>query len=200
MNPQTFIFTGRSGCGKGTQGKLLREHLQKMNRDVFYLESGEQFRTLIAGSSYTSNLSREAMVRGDLQPEFLAVWAWSHIFVEQLKDGQDWILDGTPRKLHEARVLHSAFEFYKRPKPIVIFMNVSRQWSIDRMHGRGRADDMRDSDIEKRLGWYESEVVPIIENYRKDPFYTFIQVYGERPVEEIAQDIIEKLRAVGVTL
>ena len=29
INPKTFIFIGRSGCGKGTQANLLIEYLKK---------------------------------------------------------------------------------------------------------------------------------------------------------------------------
>ena len=42
VKQQSFIFMGRSGCGKGTQAKLLMEYLKKIDpaRDIFYLETG----------------------------------------------------------------------------------------------------------------------------------------------------------------
>ena len=49
MNPQTFVFIGRSGCGKGTQAKLLQDVLKEKNPDqeIFYIETGANFRKFL---------------------------------------------------------------------------------------------------------------------------------------------------------
>ena len=50
MELQTFIFIGRSGCGKGTQVTLLQEHIKKQDHKrhiLFYIETGERFRQFI---------------------------------------------------------------------------------------------------------------------------------------------------------
>ncbi len=105
-NPQTFIFIGRSGCGKGTQADLLKEYLEKnRSNSVFYLESGARFREFISQNSFTANLSREIMKSGGLQPAFLAIHIWSHIMIEQMNEGKHLIIDGTPRLLDEAKIL-----------------------------------------------------------------------------------------------
>ena len=49
MKLQTFIFIGRSGCGKGTQVALLQKYIktQDYKRPILYIETGERFRQFI---------------------------------------------------------------------------------------------------------------------------------------------------------
>lgn len=194
MNQQTLFFIGRSGSGKGTQAKLVIKYLEKNDPDrkVFYLESGEKFRTLIAGTTYTSELSRKINIVGGLQPEFLAIWIWSTLLVENMTGKEHVIFDGVPRKRHEASVLDSAMGFYGREKPTVIFIDVSREWSKERLLARKRADDTA-SDIEARLNWFDTDVVPTIAYFKENPMYEVHQINGERTIEEIHTDILEKL-------
>src|SRR3989344_8323139 len=81
MFPQNFIFIGMSGCGKGTQAKLLGEYLKKIDpeREVFFLETGAEFRRFIQGEGYTQRLSKKIYDEGGSQPEFLSVYMWSHL-------------------------------------------------------------------------------------------------------------------------
>lgn len=191
--PLTFIFMGRSGCGKGTQAQLLQDYIRKHDtsgREMFYLETGEKFRSFIASETYSSAIAGQINKEGGLQPEFLAVWIWADLFVQNLKGGQHVILDGTPRKLDEARVLDSAFNFYKFSKPIVIFLDVSREFSETHMRERARDDDKLEEVIKKRLDWYETDALPAVRYYWKNPNYTLIQIQGEQPIEKVHQDII----------
>jgi adenylate kinase family enzyme len=126
------------------------------------------------------------MKSGKLQPEFLAIWMWSHHFIEDLKENEHIVIDGTPRALNEAKVLDNALAFYKREKPIIIFINVSRDWSKRHLLARGRTDDVTD-DIEARLNWYETDVQPAVEFFRAHPMYDFVSINGEQTIEEVHQ-------------
>ena len=79
MELQTFIFIGRSGCGKGTQVGLLQEYIKKQdhNRQILYIETGERFRQFIKEHSLSSRLAAEIYKTGNRQPDFIAVWMWS---------------------------------------------------------------------------------------------------------------------------
>ncbi len=103
---QTFVFIGRSGCGKGTQAKLLMEHLKQVEpeRAVYYLETGAKFREFLDKGYPSSELARRRMDAGERQPDFLAVYMWSHLFVENMKGDEPLVLDGTPRSILEAQV------------------------------------------------------------------------------------------------
>lgn len=196
MNLITAIFIGRSGCGKGTQADLLVEAIKKNdpNRHVLYVETGENFRNFLKQSSHSSQLSRDIYKRGELQPEFLAVRMWADALVTYMNGNEHVVLDGTPRKQREAMVLDSAFQFYSREKPFVIHLDVSEAWSRERLAGRGRADDVNEEEVAKRLAWFETDVKPAIEWYRTEAQgYTLLEINGERPIEDIHEDITQAI-------
>lgn len=194
MTPKTFIFIGRSGCGKGTQADLLMKYIKEKDPkgEVYYMETGARFRDFLKGNTLSSKLSKKISEAGNLQPEFLSIYMWSNHLIDDLKGGEHLFIDGSPRKLHEAEVLDSAMKFYGREKPIVIFMNVSRKWSEERLFSRHRQDDAKDN-VKKRLDWYDAEVAPTVEYYRKNPEYIFLDINGERSIEEIHEDIKRRL-------
>ncbi len=196
MKPQTIIFIGRSGCGKGTQAKLVEEHIQKNDtekREIYYLETGAGFREFLKGDSHTSKLSKEIYLRSDRLPDYLATWMWSHQLVEKTTGEEHLLVDGTPRSLLEAMVLNSALGFYKRPANVV-HIDVSRQTALDRLLSRGRSDDDT-VQINKRLDWYDKDVAPGVEYFRawaeQNPAAcTFIEVSGEQDTEKVHADIV----------
>ena len=112
MSPQTFIFIGRSGCGKGTQAELLLKLLKEKdpNSEIFYLETGANFREFVKGEKYSNKLSAEIMKKGDRQPDFLAVWMWSHVLLDKFKGTEHLFFDGITRSLSEAMAFTTALE------------------------------------------------------------------------------------------
>ncbi len=193
MNPKTFIFFGRSGCGKGTQAKFLIEALQKLDsqKRVLYLETGQKFREFSTEASYTSKLVKGVMEQGGLLPEFLPIWIWSEYLVRHMDGNEHMVLDGLSRRPHEALILDSAMKFYKREKPFVISIDVSREWAGDRLRNRGRSDDNK-IDIEARLNWYDENVVPVLEYFKDNPYYQFVSINGEQEIEQVHQEILAK--------
>lgn len=194
MNQKSFIFIGRSGCGKGTQAKLLAEYLKKTDpkREVLYVQTGEQFREFIKGTSDTQKMSGDIYNVGGLQPEFLAVYMWANVLVNKFTKNEHIIMDGMPRKLHEAGVLDSVFEFYKLERPMVIYLDISNDMSIDRLIARKRFDDKRE-EIAVRLSWFDTDVVPAIEYYKTNKHYNFVHVDGSKSIEDIHKDIIARV-------
>jgi len=194
MITQSFIFIGRSGCGKGTQVELLIEHLKKVdpNHGTLYIQSGAEFREFIKGPSITQKLSKDIYDKGLLQPEFLSVYMWVNLLVKNYTEGEHLVMDGMPRKFHEAGVLDSIFDFYKLVKPHVIFIDIGKEEAVKRLLARKRMDDIEE-EIEKRLSWFETDVVPTIDFYRVNPKYCFHEINGERSVEEIHKDILSRL-------
>ncbi len=194
MSPQTFIFIGRSGCGKGTQATLLREHFKKENpqADIFYLETGDRFRQFIKNKNYSSELSLKIYESGDRQPDFLAVSVWAQILIENLKGGEHLIIDGTPRSENEAKILDTAISFYERANPVIVYLNISREAAEERLRARKRIDDKDDGKNDKRLNWFETDVYPAILFLKNNPRYRFLEIDGENSREEIHEEIIRK--------
>jgi len=195
MDLKTFIFIGRSGCGKGTQAKLLIEYLNnnKTADEIFYLQTGQYFRDFVTKDGLPNKMANEIMEAGGRQPDFLAVWIWANAFLENVKNKEHLIIDGTPRSLNEARVLDTAIKFYKREKPTIIYMDVSREWSEERLLARGRADDLEIEDIRKRLDWFEDDVIPAVDFYRDNSEYNFLNIKGEQTIEEVHGEIMKKV-------
>ncbi|MEK7463838.1 MAG: nucleoside monophosphate kinase [Patescibacteria group bacterium] len=194
MNQKVFIFIGRSGCGKGTQGALLTEYLKKLNpeREMLYIQGGGEFREFIKGDSTTQKLSKGLYEADKLQPEFLSVYMWINLLVKNYDGNQHLIFDGAPRRKHEAGVLDSIFDFYGLSGPCAINIDVSEEWATERLAARHRQDD-KSEDIRKRLAWYTTDVVPAIEFYQSNPKYKFIKVNGERSIDDIHKELIEKI-------
>ncbi|MEA2715005.1 MAG: adenylate kinase [Candidatus Parcubacteria bacterium] len=193
MSTQSFVFIGRSGCGKGTQALLLIEALKMTSPpgESLYIQTGAEIRKFTEGPSLTQKLIKERYDTGSLMPEFLTVVMWAHALIERYTGKEHLIFDGTPRRLHEAQVFSSVFEFYKLGKPWVINIEINPEEALKRLLLRKRRDDNAE-DIKERLSWFESEVVPVIYYFEKNPRYNYLAIDGERSVEEIHADIIKK--------
>src|SRR3989344_3378282 len=192
MNPRAIVFFGRSGCGKGTQARLLEELLRSTGRKVIYVETGSTFRELAKQENLVGKNISNILKNGFLIPVFLPIWIWTKIIVENFSGNEDMILDGVCRRREEAVALASAFDFYKIEKPNIILMNVSKDWSYTRMMERKRADDTPEK-IQNRLDWYEKDVVPSIEYFRNIKGYNFIEINGEQSIENVHKDIVATL-------
>ena len=105
------------------------------------------------------------------------------------------IFDGTPRSRHEAQIIDTAITFYNRHRPHVIYFNLSRETSKARMIARRRMGDINEQEIERRLNWFETDVIPAVEYFRKDSKYNFIELNGDQPVEAVQQELL--LKAFG---
>ena len=197
MSQRTFIFIGRSGCGKGTQAKLLIQEIEIRDpekRPTFYLETGAKFREFIKGDKYSNKLAAKLLQDGERQPDFLAIWNWASVFVDQMDSEKHLIVDGMPRSYQEAVIFDTAIDFYKIAKPTVIYINVNKDHSRKRLVLRGRADDIQPEVLERRLSWFDTEVIPAINYFKSHPGYQFIEVDGEQTIEKVFIDITAQLR------
>lgn len=192
-NPFTLMFAGPQGSGKGTQVKLLKEFLQQKDGQdsVFQSETGAHFRSLLKEESMTAGRVRATIDKGDLQPSFLASFMWSGDMVKNLRDNHHVFIDGSPRTIPEAAVLHTAMEFYERT-PIVITIDISKEEALKRLMARGRSDD-NEGAILHRLNQYYDITIPAIEYLKQFSQYTFVTIKGEQTIKEVHRDILQAL-------
>jgi len=192
MNSRAIVFFGRSGCGKGTQAKLLADFFKSQNRKVIYIETGSALRELSKGENLAGKNIQDILKEGKLIPVFVPIWIWTDFIIKNFTGKEDMILDGVCRRLEESVALDSAFDFYKIEKPNVVLMNVSKEWSYTRMMERKRADDTPEK-IQNRMDWYEKDVVPSIEYFHSKTRYNFVDINGEQSIENVHKDIIKAL-------
>jgi adenylate kinase len=199
FSPQVFIFYGISGSGKGTQARLLIDFLKRRDpeRELIYIETGARIRSFIANmSGYTRDKVKEVIDRGGLLPEFIPIWLWSNILVTQFTGREHLILDGAARRAHESPVIESALKFLGFKIITIILIDVSREWAKERLKGRGRYDD-DEEEINRRFDWYEKNTKPAFDYFRQRPGVNLIEVNGERLIEEVHAEIIEKLNFIS---
>jgi adenylate kinase len=195
MQLQTAIFIGPSGCGKGTQAKLLQEYLQTNDPEhpVHYFQTGDKFREFAKSDSYTAQKVREVLEKGGLQPGFMPVWIWSSLFIEGMTGNDHIITDGFPRRHEESPMLHTAFEFYERENPTVFSFEVPDEVLVERLvEGRKRADDTPEN-VRERLRWFKQDVALALKFFEEHPYYRVVHLAGEQSVEKVQQDILAAL-------
>lgn len=118
---------------------------------------------------------------------------WAEVMIRDVRGDEHIIMDGTPRRLREAMVLDSALSFFKRENPVVVNINVSNEWAKKRLSGRGRSDDVDETEVDKRLAWFESEVAPALDWFRTNSHYRVLEINGEQTVEEVHGEIVNKV-------
>ena len=190
--PQTFVFFGKSGCGKGTQAQLLIKKLESETpHKVLYIATGDRFRKFIEGDTYSAELTKEILESGDLFPEFLPIWFWAGMLIEGYSGKEHLVFDGISRRELEARILETALKFYKIERPNIIYMDVSDEWATERLLERNRGDD-RKKEIRARLKWFKEHALLSIQYFEKLDHVNFVRINGEQSVEDVHEDIIAK--------
>jgi adenylate kinase len=196
MDLQTAILIGPSGCGKGTQAKLLEQYLTENDQEhhpVHYFQTGEKFREFMDGDTYTQHKIKEVLEHGGLAPGFLPIWIWGSLLIEGVTGNDHIITDGFPRRAEESPILHTAFEFYERKSPMVISFEMPDDVIIERLvHGRKRFDDTEEK-VAARLRWFRRDVSLAIRFFEEHPYYHVAHVNGDQLVERVQKDINDAL-------
>ncbi len=195
MEPQTYLFFGRTGAGKGTQAKLLEEYLKDKGQQVLYVETGARFRLFTEEHSYTAKYTKDILENGGLLPDFLPVALWGRVFMEEYRGDESIILDGLSRRISEAHLLDSALSFFNRKNTNVIYINISPDWAINVLKKRGREDDDME-DIKKKMEWFNENTNPSIDYFRNNQNYNFIEINGEQSIEQVNSDILKALKII----
>lgn len=195
MQPVTVVFVGPQGSGKGTQIEHLSQYLKEHDptRKVVDIQTGRRFRAMAAkGEGYTEQHVQDTLNSGVLQPLFLSTVLWGDAMVDHVDDSCHLLIDGFPRIVREARILDTAFAFYKRFPVHIVNLKTPEEVVRERMESRARDDDTQAS-IEARLQWYREETVPVVEYYRAHKNAQVHDVDGTQTIEEVQRAIIDQL-------
>lgn len=194
MRPRTIILMGPQGSGKGTQLKLLREHLEKTDpeRAIEAVQTGPLFRNFIKDNSWAAR-KVDTDLKNDIWPElFVSVALWGSELINNLDPEKHALFDGFPRVLDEAHLLTTAFHFFERDGIDVVVIDTPRDVSEERMKARGRTDDTEKS-IQFRLDLYYSETTKAIEYFKEIKGITVHHVNGAHTIEEVHHKIVSVL-------
>ncbi len=195
MDLKTVILIGPSGCGKGTQAKLLEDYLKENNKEhpTHYLQTGEKFREFMNGDTYIQKKTKEVLKNGGLAPGFLPILLWSELFVENVTGDDHIICDGFPRRAEESPILHTAFEFLERKEPTVVSFELDDDVVVDRLvNGRKRFDDTEEK-VRERLSWFRRDVSLAIKFFEEHSYYKVVHVNADQSIEDVHKDVLEAL-------
>jgi len=134
---------------------------------------------------------KEVLNEGGLPFDTMATTLWMHEMAYTLKEDQNIICDGFPRRLDESRDLFEFLKWLERTENIkALVIEISREEAMKRLLVRARYDDDQDA-ISKRLDWYEDRVVPAI-NFFKDKGLA-VEINGEQSIENVFKEILSKI-------
>ena len=190
MERKCVMFQGISGCGKGTQTALLHEFLDSSTPyTTFVMEAGHGFRSFLSHDSYIAEIAAKVTERGGFQPTFMSVWNWTNIFINEMKRDQHIIFDGAPRKVTEPSIVDDLWEYLDHQDTVYVFyIKIDDDTARKRLSQRVRHDNDPQV-IENRIKNFKEASKVILKYYDEHPRYTFVEIDGEKTIEEIHEEI-----------
>ncbi|MBB2989897.1 adenylate kinase [Mycolicibacterium iranicum] len=155
------MLLGPPGAGKGTQAQKLADKL-----GVPHVSTGDLFRYNISNNTELGVEAKKYLDAGDLVPATL-----TNALVDDRLDDDDakegFILDGFPRSVEQAKALADMLDKRGLTLDAVLEFRVPEEELVDRLKGRGRADDTEDV-IRNRFKVYRDETAPLLDFYSDD--------------------------------
>lgn len=176
-----IILMGIQGSGKSTQGTLLSKKL-----GVSYLSTGHIFRMLSQERSKMGRYIKEVMNAGYLIPDRKTLSIVSD-YLARPEYQKGYILDGFPRTLAQVKAFKNGIDY-------VIYLKVSDRealWRLSYRSGENREDETLVA-LRKRIELFHRFTEPVLDFYREKGI--LIEVDGEKKIEEIHEEIMEKIR------
>ena len=175
------------GAGKGTQGERLAAR-----HGVPHLATGDLLRDHVARGTDLGEQARSHMDAGHLVPDELVIDMVLRKIGGDGEDGvlEDFLLDGFPRTLAQARFAYEWGLQFERTFHAVIMLEVPEDELVRRLVQRGedqgRSDDTEEV-IRNRLAVYEENTAPLVEFYESRGI--LVRVDGTGTVDEVTDRI-----------
>jgi adenylate kinase len=183
-----IIFVGPPGVGKGTQSQRLVSHL-----GIPHLSTGDMLRQAIAEGTDVGRLSESYMSRGQLVPDQIVLQIMGER-LDQPDCAKGYLLDGFPRTIVQATALDALLASRGTPLSGVLELQVDKDQIVQRLAGRGRADDHPDI-IRHRLEHYIELTAPLLDFYRQRGLLH--EVNGMGTPDEVFERIKEVLPRIS---
>ena len=207
------LIIGKPGSGKGTQAKTLAKKF-----DLFYFSTGDLSRDLAKKDPRIDEMIHK---KGKWIPEKEMTGYVSDYLDKKLTETKDLILDGYPRFALQYGFLKDYLESKNLKIDLIILLKISDEEAVRRLSSRRedkntgkvynlvtnppgsevnkgdlvqRKDDIPEA-IRSRLKEHEKNALPMIKKMREDGF--LVEIGGERPIEEIQDDLVTLLNKVN---
>lgn len=203
-----LIILGIQGSGKGTQGKLIAQQF-----NLKHLSTGDLLRHEISSKSGLAQEISSYIDKGNLVPDSLI-----NKILEKNLPKDNFILDGYPRNLDQAKILESISKpdkvLYLEMPESEVFRRLDTRFSCkkckidyglnkmpktpgicDSCHEgmEKRKDDKDEESIKKRIHAFNNETLPLLNFYKK----RVVKINGNQTVEAVFEEIrkiLDKLK------
>ena len=217
-HPKIIILFGRSGCGKGTQAKLLQEEF-----GFDYLGTGDLVRAKAKDQDEIGKQVKKVLEKGGRVKTEIVFGLWEKA-IRKIKEGKSLkslIIDGSPRSEQEAKYMDKLFEEFGWTEIKIFLLDISEQEAFNRLTKRRickkcgqlipwigdyknlekcdkcsgdlivRPDDS-DSGVKARMKYFKKDVQPAIDFYEKEG--KLIRINGQQAIEDVYRDIVLVLK------
>lgn len=175
-----LIFLGPPGAGKGTQAQVLADICR-----IPHISTGEILREAIANQTDLGKQAQHYVDQGELVPDSLIL----DLIRERLQHSDTldgWILDGFPRNVSQAEFLNTLLLELNQSCNFALNLEVPDEVLIERLLGRGRKDDNKET-IARRLEVYREQTAPVIAFYQQQGCLKSIN--GNQGMDEVTADL-----------
>lgn len=212
-----IILLGLPGAGKGTQAKLIREHLR-----IPHISTGEILRQAAEAQTKLGLLAKGYMSKGELVPDEITIG----IATNRLRDAdcqQGFLLDGFPRNLMQAQALRGFMIAASKAIDHVIYVEVKEELLMERLTGRRtcagcgatyhivyqppriadqcdqcggklkQREDDREATVRERIRINKNLTVQLIDYYKAEGNLRVID--GSKGIQEVTEDLIGLFRS-----
>jgi adenylate kinase len=171
-----ILFFGPPGSGKSVQGQLLVER-----NGWQWLSTGDIFRN----SKDPEVLKR--MATGELIDDTLTNKVLDDA-IQAIGQETRLVLDGYPRNVDQSKWLQQYLPRVGRKIDCVVLFQVPRDELINRLAGRGRAEDNPEV-ISRRLDIYNEKTSPVVDYFRDKTDVPVLLVDGTGDIPEVHERI-----------
>lgn len=184
---------GAPSSGKGTLCARIAQE-----REFHHINTGQILRDeQVKGTKLGLMAARIINVGGYMPDEIMIPIVRECVISSSEAKGR--LFDGFPRTKEQAKQLHAFMTLRKEPISIVIFLNVSKQNSIDRMKKRaeteGREDDNEQAMV-NRWNEFEQKTLPLLEYFSKFGLIRPVDANGSKDsVHQQVAGIINEMTA-----
>ncbi|MCK4636562.1 MAG: adenylate kinase [Methanomicrobia archaeon] len=122
-----LILLAPPGAGKGTQAELIEQKFR-----IAHISTGDLLREAVKKGTVPGLKAKKYMDKGELVPDEVVI----DIIRDEIKDLYDFILDGFPRTLEQAKILDKILEEEEKRLDTVIEIQVPDERLVKRSVGR----------------------------------------------------------------
>lgn len=187
-----LILFGPPGSGKGTQAKQLVSRYQ-----LLHISTGDLFRSEIGNKTPLGIEAKSYIDKGELVPDEVTIGMLRNK-VEANKDVNGYIFDGFPRTIPQCEALDRLLQETGDEVTLLLMLSVSDEEIVSRLLERGktsgRADDLNEEVIRKRIDVYKKETSPVYDYYNESGKSKTVDGMGQ--IDDIFSRLVLELEKV----